>query len=81
MFNVKCFHCGKSFALNDDLVLAWLKEHEAEHPRYYPAPCHFCRRVIKVPVSQIRRYVPVGEAQEGGEGEEGGEGREGGEGG
>jgi hypothetical protein len=61
MFNVKCFHCGKSFAVDEDLAAAWLEEHKDEHPRHYPAQCHFCRRVIKVPVQQIQRHPPVQE--------------------
>ena len=55
MSNTKCFHCGKSFALDMDVVAAWLQEHKEEHPKHYPAQCHFCRRVIKVPIRQIRR--------------------------
>ncbi len=59
MFNVKCFHCGKSFAIDEELAAAWLAEHQDEHPRYYMAQCHHCRRVIKVPAKQIRRTLPV----------------------
>ena len=66
MLNIKCFHCGKSFALDEALASAWLEEHQAEHPKHYPAQCHFCRRVIKVPVRQIRQQIArseqVGEA-------------------
>lgn len=55
MLNIKCFHCGKSFALDEALTDAWLEEHQGERPKHYPAQCHFCRRVIKVPIRQIRR--------------------------
>ena len=58
MQNVKCFRCGKSFALDDGAVAAWLEEHKEERPKHYAAQCHFCRRVIKVPVAQIRRRLP-----------------------
>jgi len=58
MVNIKCFHCGKSFALDGELVAAWLQEHAKERPKHYAAQCHFCRRVIKVPVAQIRRNLP-----------------------
>ena len=58
MLNIKCFHCGKSFALDEALTSAWLEEHQGEHPKHYPAQCHFCRRVIKVPIRQIRRQMP-----------------------
>jgi len=30
MLNVKCFHCGKSFALDVDLAASWLEEHKEE---------------------------------------------------
>jgi hypothetical protein len=61
MLNIKCFHCGKSFALDTDVAGAWLDEHKEDRPKHYTANCHFCRRVIKVPVKQIRRYLPVRE--------------------
>jgi phage terminase large subunit GpA-like protein len=61
MLNAKCFHCGKSFALDMDLAAAWLEEHKEERPKHYPAQCHFCRRVIKMPVKQLRRYLPAKE--------------------
>lgn len=59
MVNVKCFYCGKSFALDMDAVAAWLQEHQEEKPKHYAAQCHFCRRAIKVPVQQIRRNLPT----------------------
>ncbi len=58
MLNVKCFHCGKSFALNTELVAAWLEEQQGKKTRHYSTQCRFCRRVIKVPISQIRRGLP-----------------------
>jgi phage terminase large subunit GpA-like protein len=64
MLNAKCFHCGKSFALDMDLAAAWLEEHKEERPKHYPAQCHFCRRVIKMPVKQLRRYLPAKEEAE-----------------
>jgi len=62
MFNVKCFHCGKSFAIDEELAAAWLADHQDEHPRYYMAQCHHCRRVMKVPVTQFRRILPAEQA-------------------
>ena len=59
MSNVKCFRCGKSFALDMDAVAAWLEEHKEERPKHYSAQCHFCRRVIKVPIKQLRRQLPT----------------------
>ena len=64
MFNVKCVRCGKSFALDEMSVAAWLQEHAEERPKHYPAQCHFCRRVVKVPVSQIKRRLPVQKEEE-----------------
>ena len=59
MLNAKCFRCGKSFALDMDLAAAWLEEHKEERPKHYPAQCHFCRRVVKMPIKQIRRHMPA----------------------
>ena len=64
MINVKCFHCGKSFALDEALTSAWLEEHQEENPKHYPAQCHFCRRVIKVPIRQIRQQMSRQERSE-----------------
>jgi len=58
MLNIKCFRCGKSFALDEVLAAAWLQEHVEEFPRHYAAQCHFCRRVVKVPAKQILRRLP-----------------------
>jgi hypothetical protein len=63
MSNVKCFRCGKSSALDMDAAAAWLEEHREERPRHYPAQCHFCRRVIKVPIKQLRRQLPTQQEQ------------------
>lgn len=68
MLNIKCFHCGKSFALDDAVAASWLQEHQDENPTHYSAQCHFCRRTIKVPVAQIRRQrraAPAPETDEG----------------
>jgi phage terminase large subunit GpA-like protein len=59
MLNIKCFHCGKSFALDEEVAASWLEEHKEERPKHYPAQCHFCRRTIKVPVKQIQRRLQV----------------------
>jgi hypothetical protein len=58
MLNIKCFRCGKSFALDEAVAAAWLEDHKEERPKHYPAQCHFCRRTMKVPVKQIRRQLP-----------------------
>ena len=64
MLNIKCFHCGKSFALDEAVAASWLEEHKEERPKHYSAQCHFCRRTIKVPVKQIRRRLPVQKQQQ-----------------
>ena len=64
MLNIKCFHCGKSFALDEDVAASWLQEHREERPKHYSAQCHFCRRTIKVPVKQIRGRPPLQQQQQ-----------------
>ena len=61
MLNVKCFHCSRSFAVDLDLAAAWVAEHKEERPKHYPAQCHFCRRIVKVPMRQLQRHLPVEE--------------------
>ena len=63
MLNVKCFHCGKSFAMDTDVAAAWLEEHKEEHPKHYTAHCHFCRKAIKMPIKQLRRHLPAKQEQ------------------
>jgi len=63
MLNIKCFRCGKSFALDETVAASWLEEHKDEHPKHYPAQCHFCRRTMKVPVEQIQRRLPAQQPQ------------------
>ena len=58
MLNIKCFRCGKSFALDEQVAASWPEEHKKERPKHYPAQCHFCRRTMKVPVKQIERRQP-----------------------
>jgi len=58
MLNIKCFHCGKSFALDEAVAASWLEEHKEERPKHYTTQCHFCRRTMKVPVRQIRGRLP-----------------------
>lgn len=63
MLNVKCFHCGKSFAMDTDVAAAWLEEHKEERPKHYTAHCRFCRRAIKMPIRQIRPHLPAKQEQ------------------
>jgi hypothetical protein len=66
MLNIKCFRCGKSFALDEAVAASWLEEHKEERPKHYPAQCHFChfcRRTMKVPVKQIQRRLRPAAAQ------------------
>jgi hypothetical protein len=49
-----------------DVVASWLEEHKEERPKHYPAQCHFCRRVIKVPIKQLRRFLPKQEEEKAG---------------
>jgi hypothetical protein len=58
--NTRCYNCGRSFTLNRDAieaaVVAALSAHEKTHVEH----CPHCRRVIKIPVEQLRRALPGG---------------------
>ena len=58
MINTKCYHCGKSFNLDEVQVTTWLEENKDKRPKTYSANCRFCRRVIKVPVKYILQRLP-----------------------
>lgn len=56
--NVRCPYCNQSFNLNRDFVVQALAEAEEEGLKYYGVECFNCRKLVKVPLAQMRRAVP-----------------------
>ena len=56
--HVRCSYCRHSFNLSRDYLAQVLEEAEKEKKKYYGVECMKCRKIIKVPLSQMRRYAP-----------------------
>ncbi len=55
---VRCQRCGFMFTLSREALAAALAEIEETPTRHYNVECPKCRRQIKVPVKQMRRFQP-----------------------
>lgn len=58
--NVRCPYCRHSFNLSRDYMAQALAESSKNKQKYHAVECINCRKVIKVPFSQMRHYVPQG---------------------
>ena len=56
--NVRCSYCGHSFNLSRDFVIASVAEAQEKKQKHVALECINCRKVIKVPVKQMQRFVP-----------------------
>jgi hypothetical protein len=55
---VRCQRCGFMFTLSRDALAAALEEIGKTPTKHYNIECPKCRRQIKVPVKQMRRFQP-----------------------
>ncbi len=55
---VRCQRCGFTFTLSRESVAAALAQVEPTQAKYYNVDCPKCRRQIKVPVKELRRFGP-----------------------
>ena len=55
---VRCQRCGYMFTLGREAVAAALEEVEQTQAKHYDVVCPKCRRQIKVPVKNMRRFQP-----------------------
>ena len=56
--NVRCPFCRTSFNLSRDFVTQAVAEAVEKRQKHYGVECIKCRKVIKVSVSQMKRFVP-----------------------
>lgn len=56
--HVRCSYCNQSFNLNREFVVQAIAEAEDKDQKYYGVECINCRKLIKVPLDQMRRSVP-----------------------
>jgi DNA-binding LytR/AlgR family response regulator len=55
---VRCQQCRFMFTLSREALTAALEEIEKAPTKHYNIECPKCRRQIKVPVKEIRRFQP-----------------------
>lgn len=55
--HVRCAYCNQSFNLSREFVLDALEKAEAKGQKYYGVECINCRKLIKVPVQQMRHFA------------------------
>lgn len=61
--HVRCSYCNQSFNLSREFVEDALAKAEEKGQKYYGVECINCRKLIKVPVQQMRHFAgPVTDA-------------------
>lgn len=55
--HIRCSYCNHSFNLAREFVVEALSETEEKGQKYYGLECINCRKLIKVPVKQMRHFV------------------------
>lgn len=61
---IRCSYCSHSFNLSRDYVAAALAEALAQKHKTHAVDCPNCRKHIKVPVAQMKRYAPTASESE-----------------
>ena len=62
--NVRCNYCRHSFNLSRDYMVQAVAEAEEKKHKHDAIECPKCRKMIKVPMKQMKRYVPKPEVSE-----------------
>ena len=56
--NVRCNYCRQSFNLSRDYLADALAKATETKQKTHSVECINCRKMIKVPVAQMKRYLP-----------------------
>ena len=62
--HIRCSYCRHSFNLSRDYLAQALLEVEEKRQKYHMVECINCRKKIKIPVAQMKRYAPVQDSAE-----------------
>lgn len=60
--HIRCSYCRHSFNLSRDFMEIAVASAKENRQKYYAVECINCRKLIKVPISQMERYLPRKEA-------------------
>lgn len=56
--HVRCSYCRHSFNLSRDYMVEAVADAAEKRQKYHAVECINCRKLIKVPIAQMKRYVP-----------------------
>ncbi len=56
--NVRCQYCRQSFNLSREFIVQAVAEAAEKKQKYHGVECINCRKLIKVPVAQMKRFIP-----------------------
>ncbi|MCA9943996.1 MAG: hypothetical protein KC449_10965 [Anaerolineales bacterium] len=62
--NVRCNYCRQSFNLSRDYLVEAVGKAAEKRQKYHTVECINCRKVIKVPVAQMKRFAPETPAED-----------------
>jgi DNA-directed RNA polymerase subunit RPC12/RpoP len=66
--HVRCSYCRHSFNLGRDYLINAVAEATEKRQKYHGIECPNCRKLIKIPLRQMKRFTPrVRPETEGGE--------------
>jgi nitrate/TMAO reductase-like tetraheme cytochrome c subunit len=57
--NVRCSYCRHSFNLSKEYMVQAVAEATEKHQKYHSLECINCRKHIKVPIAQMKHYLPA----------------------
>jgi len=55
--HVRCNYCRHSFNLGRDFLVGAVLEAQENRQKYHGLECPGCRKLIKVPLNQMKRFV------------------------
>jgi hypothetical protein len=57
--HVRCSYCSHSFNLGRDFLAAAVAEATTQKHKTHAVECPNCRKHIKIPLAQIKRFAPA----------------------
>lgn len=57
--HVRCSYCRHTFNLTREYIAQAVAEAGDKGQKYHSLECINCRKQIKVPIAQMKRYVPA----------------------
>jgi hypothetical protein len=57
--HVRCQYCSHSFTLSRDYIAQAVAEAAGKRQKYHAVECINCRKLIRVSMAQMKRFVPA----------------------